>query len=112
MTQNMKNLFSRPRRTSRTILIMTSVAVFILATGIIFYESTKKTVALSLDGKKQTVKTHADTINELLQELDVEVGNEDYLSLAKGTEISDDLHVIWNPATELKLTIDGETSSV
>lgn len=112
MIQYMKNLFSRPRRTSRTILIMTSAAVFMFATGIIFYESTKKTVALSLDGKKQTVKTHADTINELLQELEVEVGKEDYLSLAKGTEISDDLHVIWNPATEVELTIDGETSSV
>lgn len=111
MIQNMKNLFSRPRRTPRTLLIMTSVAVFILATGIIFYESTKKTVALSLDGKKQMVKTHADTINELLQELDVEVGKEDYLSLAKGTEISDDLKVVWTPAVEVSLTIDGETTS-
>jgi uncharacterized protein YabE (DUF348 family) len=109
--QNMKNLFSRPRRTPRTLLIMTSVAVFILATGIIFYESTKKTVALSLDGKKQMVKTHADTINELLQELDVEVGKEDYLSLAKGTEVSDDLKVVWTPAVEVSLTIDGETTS-
>jgi len=90
---------------------MTSVAVFILATGIIFYESTKKTVALSLDGKKQMVKTHADTINELLQELDVEVGKEDYLSLAKGTEVSDDLKVVWTPAVEVSLTIDGETTS-
>ncbi len=111
MIQNMKNLFSRPRRTPRTLLIMTSVAVFILATGIIFYESTKKTVALSLDGKKQMVKTHADTINELLQELDVEVGKEDYLSLAKGTEVSDDLKVVWTPAVEVSLTIDGETTS-
>ncbi len=112
MIQNMKNLFSRPRRTPTILLIMTSVAVFILATGIIFYESTKKTVALSLDGEKQMVKTHADTINELLQELDVEVGKDDYLSLAKGTEISDDLNVVWTPAVEVRLTIDGETTSV
>ena len=112
MIQNMKNLFSRPRRTPRTLLIIASAAVFILATGIIFYESTKKTVALSLDGKKQTVNTHADTINELLQELDVEVGKEDYLSLAKGTEISDDLQVVWTPAVEVELTIDRKTTSV
>ncbi len=112
MIQNMKNLFSRPRRTPTILLIMTSVAVFILATGIIFYESTKKTVALSLDGEKQMVKTHADTINELLQELDVEVGKDDYLSLAKGTEISDELSVVWTPAVEVSLTIDGETTSV
>ena len=112
MIQNMKNLFSRPRRTPRTLLIIASAAVFILATGIIFYESTKKTVALSLDGKKQTVNTHADTINELLQELDVEVGKEDYLSLAKGTEISDDLQVVWTPAVEVELTVDRKTTSV
>ena len=112
MIQNMKNLFSRPRRTPRTLLIIASAAVFILATGIIFYESTKKTVALSLDGKKQMVNTHADTINELLQELDVEVGKEDYLSLAKGTEISDDLQVVWTPAVEVELTIDRKTTSV
>ncbi|PQD93979.1 hypothetical protein CYL18_16940 [Pradoshia eiseniae] len=108
----MKNLFSRPRRTPRTLLIIASAAVFILATGIIFYESTKKTVALSLDGKKQMVNTHADTINELLEELDVEVGKEDYLSLAKGTEISDDLEVVWTPAVEVELTIDRKTTSV
>ena len=112
MIQSMKNLFSRPRRTPRTLLIIASAAVFILATGIIFYESTKKTVALSLDGKKQTVNTHADTINELLQELDVEVGKEDYLSLAKGTEISDDLQVVWTPAVEVELTVDRKTTSV
>ncbi len=112
MIQSMKNLFSRPRRTPRTLLIIASAAVFILATGIIFYESTKKTVALSLDGKKQMVNTHADTINELLEELDVEVGKEDYLSLAKGTEISDDLQVVWTPAVEVKLTIDRKTTSV
>ena len=51
--------------------MITSIAVFILATGIIFYEGTKKTVALSLDGKKQKVKTHADTISELLEEHDI-----------------------------------------
>ena len=112
MIQSMKNLFSRPRRTPRTLLIIASAAVFILATGIIFYESTKKTVALSLDGKKQMVNTHADTINELLEELDVEVGKEDYLSLAKGTEISDDLQVVWTPAVEVELTIDRKTTSV
>ncbi|WP_236636510.1 G5 and 3D domain-containing protein [Pradoshia eiseniae] len=112
MIQSMKNLFSRPRRTPRTLLIIASAAVFILATGIIFYESTKKTVALSLDGKKQMVNTHADTINELLEELDVEVGKEDYLSLAKGTEISDDLEVVWTPAVEVELTIDRKTTSV
>ena len=112
MIQNMKNLFSRPRQTPRTFLIISSVAVFILATGILFYEGTKTTVALSLDGKKQTVKTHADTINELLQELEVDVSKEDYLSLAKGTEISDDLHLVWDPAIEVGLTIDGETTSV
>ena len=112
MIQSMKNLFSRPRRTPRTLLIIASAAVFILATGIIFYESTKKTVALSLDGKKQMVNTHADTINELLEELDVEVSKEDYLSLAKGTEISDDLQVVWTPAVEVELTIDRKTTSV
>ena len=108
----MKNLFSRPRQTPKVILIMTSIAVFLLTSGVLFFEGTKKTVALSLDGEKQKVKTHADTIGELLKEQDISVGMGDYLSKPEKTKIKDDLHIVWQPSVEIKLIVDGREKSL
>ena len=108
----MKNLFSRPRQTPKVILIMTSIAVFLLTSGILLFEGTKKTVALSLDGEKQKVKTHADTIGELLEEHDISVGRGDYLSIPEKTKIEDDLHIIWEPAVDIHITVDGMKKSL
>ena len=108
----MKNLFSRPRRTPKVILIMTSITVFLLTSGILFFEGTKKTVALSLDGEKQKVKTHADTIGELLEEHDILVGRDDYLSIPEKTKIEDDLHIIWEPAVDIQIIMDGMEKSL
>ena len=112
MNNHMKNLFSRPRQTPKVILIMTSIAVFLLTSGILFFEGTKKTVALSLDGEKQKVKTHAETIGELLEEHDISVGSADYLSKPEKTKIKDDLHIIWQPAMDIKLIVDGKEKSL
>lgn len=112
MNQTMKSLFSRPRRTPRVVLIVSSIAVFLVTSGILFYEGTKKTVALSLDGEKHNVKTHASTIQDLLKELDVSVGKEDYLSLSKDTKIKDNLNLTWEPAVKINLVIDGKETEV
>ena len=108
----MKNLFSRPRQTPKVIIITTSIAVFLLTSGILFFEGTKKTVALSLDGEKQQVKTHADTIGELLEEHDISVGTDDYLSIPEKTKIEDDLNIIWEPAVDIKIIVDGMEKSL
>ncbi|WP_302621337.1 G5 and 3D domain-containing protein [Bacillus sp. FJAT-27986] len=111
MNKYMKNLFSRPRQTPKVILMMTSIAVFLLASGVLFFEGTKKTVALSLDGEKQKVKTHADTISELLEEHDILVDSKDYLSIPETTKIKDDLHIVWEPAVDIKVIIDDKEQS-
>ncbi len=112
MNKYMKNLFSRPRHTPKVILIMTSIAVFLSVSGVLFFEGTKKTVALSLDGEKQEVKTHADTISELLEEHDILVDSRDYLSIPGTTKIEDDLHIVWEPAIDIKVIMDGNEKSL
>lgn len=44
-----------------------------------FYEGSKKAVALTLDGEQKEIRTHANTIQDILEELDVSNRSEDYL---------------------------------
>ncbi|WP_042353307.1 G5 and 3D domain-containing protein [Bacillus massiliigorillae] len=87
-------------------IYITSFIVFLAATGILLYQGTKKTVALTLDGKEQVVTTHASTIQDLLQNLKISVSKNDYLYPAGDTKITDKTEVTWKPAKEITV-IDG-----
>ncbi|RKJ17117.1 DUF348 domain-containing protein, partial [Butyricicoccus sp. 1XD8-22] len=54
-------------------LVVASFLVFTATLMILIIEGTKKTVAVTLDGEQVVVKTHAGTVGEMLEELDVDV---------------------------------------
>ncbi|MEH6943982.1 ubiquitin-like domain-containing protein [Bacillus sp. JJ722] len=82
-------------------IYITSFIVFLAATSILLYQGTKKTVALTLDGKEQVVSTHASTIEDLLQDLEISVSENDYLYPAGDTKIENQTEVTWKPAKEV-----------
>ncbi|MBM4765324.1 G5 and 3D domain-containing protein [Bacillus sp. B15-48] len=105
----MKNLFFKSLSNKKLAIISASLLVFITAFGFLLFEGTKKTVALTLDGQEKTIKTHANTIQDIFKELDISLGEEDYLSLAADTEVENYLEVVWKPAKQVQL-IDDEQS--
>ncbi len=93
-------------------VLITSFIVFGVVLGTLLYHGTKKTVALTLDGEEQIINTHASTIGELLQELEVEIADQDYLYPKSDTKIKDQLEVTWKPAKEVAFLDGSQEKSV
>lgn len=108
MINSMKNLFSKTLSKKKLVIFSASFLVFAAALGIFMYEGTKKTVALTLDGQERVIKTHANTIQELFNDLDISLRSEDYLSLAADTKVQNDLAIVWKPAKQVEVIQDQE----
>jgi uncharacterized protein YabE (DUF348 family) len=103
----MKNLIPKFFGKKRIAIVITSALVVVVAVGTLFYQGTKNKVSLTLNGQKQTVRTHAETIHDILREFEINVKAEDYLYPAKTSKVSDGQEIIWKPAQQVQLTIDG-----
>ncbi|QQZ09485.1 G5 and 3D domain-containing protein [Heyndrickxia vini] len=110
--KHVKSLFSKTASSKRLTIVVTSSLVFVAALGLITYETTKKTVAMTLDGKEKIIRTHSKTVGNILEELDIELHSNDYLSLPAETTVKDKLSFVWEPAKQVHLTIDGKQRSV
>nr|WP_242035314.1 G5 and 3D domain-containing protein [Mesobacillus harenae] len=92
----------------RLAVFSASFLVFASVIGYFLYEGTKNTVALTLDGQETVVKTHADTIQEIFDDLDISLRSEDFLSLAAETSVKDNLEIVWKPAKQVELLVNNE----
>lgn len=108
MINSMKNLFSKTLSKKKLVIFSASFLVFVAALGIFMYEGTKKTVALTLDGQERVIKTHANTIQELFNDLDISLRSEDYLSLAANTKVQNNLAIVWKPAKQVEVIQNQE----
>ncbi|WP_080843589.1 G5 and 3D domain-containing protein [Cytobacillus gottheilii] len=108
----MKNLLSESLSKKKLAIISASFIVFAAAFGFVIFEMTKKSVVLTLDGREEIIKTHADTINEIFDEMDITLRSEDYVFPSVNTKVENDLEVVWNPANEIELVNGSETKSV
>lgn len=102
--------FSKQLPASTKKLVIPSLGVIALVTFsfLVIYEATKTTVDVTNDGEKQTVKTHANTVGELLDELGIEVGNYDKISPNLDTVLENSMEIHYHQAKQLFLMIDDE----
>ncbi|MFS0865379.1 ubiquitin-like domain-containing protein [Fredinandcohnia sp. 179-A 10B2 NHS] len=113
MFKNMKKLFSESKNKKRLIVSISSFLVFAVAgTGYAAYETTKDTVTLTLNGEEQVIRTHAKTVAEVLQDLEVEVSKHDELTPSMDTVIKDDMKVSWIAAIPVEIVIDNQSQKV
>jgi uncharacterized protein YabE (DUF348 family) len=108
---NMKNLFSGSLKKNLAVTAGSLIA-FSATTGVAAYELTKESVTLTLNGKKQEIRTHADTVADVLAEHNIRVRSEDYLFPSKNTPVTDDLNIVWEASTPVKLTVNGTAKKV
>ncbi|WP_188207374.1 G5 and 3D domain-containing protein [Alkalibacillus aidingensis] len=85
-----------------TALVLASIAYFI-------YDSMTAEVSVVIDGEEQSIVTRADTVSELLDEIDLDVSEHDYLSADLDTAIEDQMDIEYKEANEVVVTIDQET---
>ena len=82
-----------------------------LAGGTVAYASADTDVDLSVDGETREVSAFGDTVADILEAADVEVGSRDLVVPALGEEVSDGDDVVVRHAREVTLTVDGETKT-
>jgi uncharacterized protein YabE (DUF348 family) len=110
--KTMKSLFSKSLSRRKWIVtigtLVTSAAVF----GILFYEGSKNTVALTLDGEQKEIRTHANTIQDILKELEISTRSQDYLYPSGNTKVSNNMNIVWEPAKQVEVVVGGQTKKV
>lgn len=108
----MKNLFSDLSRKRRWTVLIASFIVFVAAVFGIFYETSKKTVALTIDGQEKIIRTHANTVEGIFNDLNVSLHSEDYVFPRGNTKVKNNLKVVYKPAKQVVLVKNGEKKTV
>lgn len=87
-------------------LIIGFVVVFVCMFSWFAYEGSKASVTIMIDGQEKQVRTHADTVEELLKELNIKVTEEDEIKPSLDEKVINDLKVEWIPAKTVSIIID------
>jgi uncharacterized protein YabE (DUF348 family) len=88
------------------------LSLLAVAGGHSAYEASAKTVAISVDGHQQKVRTHGGTVGEALSAAHLAVGSHDLLAPAKGTTLKDGSAIVLRRGRQVALTIDGKQRDV
>jgi uncharacterized protein YabE (DUF348 family) len=100
----------RRHRSSLPLLALNLAIVVVLAGGTAAYGALSQTVTLTVDGKRDTVRTFGGTVADVLDDHGVEVRAGDRLNMATSHGISDGDTIDVAYAKPLKLTVDGVAS--
>ncbi|MFB6469316.1 ubiquitin-like domain-containing protein [Cytobacillus sp. Hz8] len=108
----MKNLFSKSLSRKKLAVFSASFVVLTTISGFVIYETTKKTVLLSIDGKEEVVKTHADTVAGIFDDLNISLHAKDYVYPSEGTKVKNQLKVEWKKAKQVQIVEDKEKKMI
>ncbi|WP_368975180.1 ubiquitin-like domain-containing protein [Caldifermentibacillus hisashii] len=108
----MKDLFTTIFSKNKALILIASFLVIASLTGLFIYQGTKKSVSLTLNGNKKEIKTHAETVHELLGELKINYKKQDYLSPSVNAKVKDNMQIVWKPAYMVILKLNGEEKKV
>lgn len=111
MTKTSQSLLSDARQ-RKIFAIIASFIVILALFAFLFFETTKATIALEINGDEQTVKTNADTVGELLAQQNIKVQGVDSVYPATDAKIRDQMSIVFQAAEEVTLTLNGEANQV
>ncbi|RIW29879.1 DUF348 domain-containing protein [Bacillus salacetis] len=109
---NMKNLFSKSMKKRKWAILSVGIIAFAAVFGYLLFEGTKKSVALTLNGEEKEIRTHANTIQDILQDMKIPLQSEDYLYPTGSTEVTNNMKVVWEPAKQVEIKVGSEARKV
>jgi len=92
--------------------VVLGLAVLTLFSAHEMWEASAKTVALTVDGQRQVVRTHGDTVADVLKAAHLAVGEHDLLAPAKDVQLSSETSVVLRRGRLMSLTVDGAKRDV
>ncbi|WP_175637959.1 G5 and 3D domain-containing protein [Metabacillus schmidteae] len=108
----MKKLFSE--KVIRNKFVLSAASLIVLGSGSAYgtYELTKDSVSLTINGKEEIVRTHANTVSDLLKENEIDIRQEDEISPATNQEIKDDMKIAYKAAKPIKVAMGDERRTI
>lgn len=104
----MKNLFFTSLRSKQIASIIVSLTLFVTIISLVLFEGTKQAVTLDKDGEMIEIKTHANTVGQLLSEQEIEVSEHDNITPSVNTPIANGLSIVWEQAKQVTIQVDQE----
>lgn len=104
--------FRWKQRNSKWWIIAFSLIAFSTLFFILMHSFIYKTVTIAVDGEQFQVKTASQTVKDVLEEQEVELGEYDLVTLPLDSEIKQEDVIEVRRAKPLQLTIGGETQTV
>ncbi|WP_454084546.1 transglycosylase family protein [Georgenia sp. Marseille-Q6866] len=98
----------RPRRRRLRAALATVGAAALVAGGGVAVAAAHKTIELDVDGVEQTVSTFAGSVEGLLDEHDVAVGEHDAVGPELDATLDDGMLVVVRSARQIRVDVDGE----
>jgi len=94
--------------------VLSATSLLVLGTGTAFgtYEMTKETVLLTVNGKEERVRTHAETVNDLLEERDIDTRKEDDILPSVDQKIKDNMEITYKAAKPIKVAMGDERRTI
>lgn len=89
-----------------------SFVVLAALLGFSYYEGSKKTLALTLNGQQKVVKTHANTVKEVFAQLEIPLNSKDYLSPSANAKVKDNQEIVWKQAKQVQIVQDNEKKTI
>ncbi|ALS75531.1 hypothetical protein AUC31_10095 [Planococcus rifietoensis] len=112
MTKEANNTNNNKSFKGKSIAIsIATVLLFAAVLAFAIFEGTKNTVTITANGETEEIRTHAETVGDVLDEKAIEVGKDDFLSHSADTKIEGDAAIEWDEAEQYAVTVDGETRS-
>lgn len=97
-----------PAIKKNVVVPIVSVLALLVLVGFVAYEATKQEVNVTHNGETETVVTRANTVADVLDELNIQVREQDRLSHELEDSIVADMHIEYTKAKRLSLVIDQE----
>lgn len=105
MISMIKNL---PTRVKKVIIPGVSSAILFVLAAFLIVETMSVEVAVAENGEKKVVKTHADTVKELFEELGIHVDEHDVVSYDLDASLTDGMNIDVIEAKKIIVNINGE----
>jgi uncharacterized protein YabE (DUF348 family) len=97
---------------SKTALIaLAAVAVLAVAGTTVGYSALTTSVTLSLDGKDQQVRAMGDTVGDVLEAEDIEIGSHDIVAPGLDEKVSDGDKITVRFGRQVDLSVDGQAAA-
>ncbi|RQW18081.1 DUF348 domain-containing protein [Bacillus sp. C1-1] len=99
-----------PLQTKTFLVVGLFIALILFFTGL--YEWNKKSVTINVNGEESVITTHAQSIEELLLGLDINLTEHDLVVPHLETELSDDMNILYKQAHVVTLEVNDEQVQV